>query len=243
MQSASERARILEHEPGDLTCIVGAGMRLRALQDALGRHGQRLSLDPPGDPTLAECVLDDLSGPLRHRFGTMRDLVIGITVTLPDGTRASAGGKVVKNVAGYDLGKLFCGSRGRLGRVEQVALRLHPLPEATRTITTDAARWDELHRSQLVPSAVDVAGGSMHVLFEGSPRAVAAQAAALGGDEGEPWEAVRALQSRLRGRQRWDGGDAPLVRPGPRVAYVENPVERPWSALAERVVEALCNPS
>src|SRR4051794_36544287 len=158
-------------------------MRLRALQHALGQHGQRLSLDPPGDPTLEECVLDDLSGPLRHRFGTMRDLVIGITVTLPDGARASAGGKVVKNVAGYDLGKLFCGSRGRLGRVEQVALRLHPLPQAARTVTTGAGRWGELHRSGLAPSAVDVASGSMHVLFEGSERAVAAQAHALGGTE------------------------------------------------------------
>ena len=106
---------IVEHEPGDLTCVVAGGLRLSALQAALAEHGQRLSLDPPGDPTLGECLLEDLSGPLRHRFGTMRDLVIGVTVTLPDGTRASSGGKVVKNVAGYDLGKLFCGSRGRLG--------------------------------------------------------------------------------------------------------------------------------
>ncbi len=96
-------------------------------------QGQRLSLDPPGDPTLAECLLDDLSGPLAHRFGTMRDLVIGVTVVLPDGMRASSGGKVVKNVAGYDLAKLFCGSRGRLGSVERLALRLHPLPAAART--------------------------------------------------------------------------------------------------------------
>ena len=77
---------------------------------------QRLSLDPPGDPTLGDCLLEDLSGPLRHRFGSMRDLVIGVTVVLPDGLRASSGGKVVKNVAGYDLGKLFCGSRGQIGR-------------------------------------------------------------------------------------------------------------------------------
>jgi glycolate oxidase FAD binding subunit len=234
---------IVEHQPGDLTCIVGAGTRLRALQAALGAHGQRLSLDPPGDPTLEDCVLEDLSGPLRHRFGTMRDLLIGITVTLPDGRRASAGGKVVKNVAGYDLGKLFCGSRGRLGRVEQVALRLHPRPQAARTVTTGAGRWPELHRSGLVPSAVDVAAGRMHVLFEGSQRSVDAQARSLGGDEGDPWEDVRSLQARLRGRRRWDGGDAPLVRPGPRVAYVDEDVETRWSPLAERVVEALCSPS
>ncbi|MFL5929237.1 MAG: FAD-binding oxidoreductase [Gaiellaceae bacterium] len=241
MPSASDA--IAEHEPGDLTCIVGARMRLNALQEALARHGQRLSLDPPGDPTLEECVLDDLSGPLRHRFGRMRDLVIGITVTLPDATRASAGGKVVKNVAGYDLGKLFCGSRGRLGRVEQLALRLHPLPAATRSVTVDAGRWPELHRSGLAPSAVDVAGGLMHVLFEGSRRSVDAQALEVGGDDSDPWDDLRALQARLPSRRRWDGGPAPLLRPGPRVAYVEEDVPAVWSPLADRVAEALCSPS
>ncbi|HEY0417019.1 MAG TPA: FAD-binding oxidoreductase [Gaiellaceae bacterium] len=241
MPSATDA--IVEYEPGDLTCVVGGQMRLSALQDALRPRGQRLSLDPPGDPTLEECVLDDLSGPLRHRFGTMRDLLIGITVTLRDGTRASAGGKVVKNVAGYDLGKLFCGSRGRLGRLEQAALKLHPLPAAARTVTTDGGRWGELHRSGLAPSAVDVAGGRMHVLFEGAPRAVDAQARALGGEESDPWEELRALQARLPGRKRWDGGTAPLLRPGPRVAYFEEQPDERWSPLAARVVEALCNPS
>jgi FAD/FMN-containing dehydrogenase len=164
-------------------------------------------------------------------------------VTLPDGTRAHAGGKVVKNVAGYDLGKLFCGSRGRLGSVDQVALKLHPLPQASRSVTTAAERWPELHRSTLVPSAVDVADGRMHVLFEGSQPAVDAQARALGGDESDPWEGVRALQATLRGRRRWDGGHAPLLRPGPQVAYVEEPTDVPWSPLVERVVEALCSRS
>ena len=112
-----------------------------------------------------------------------------------------------------------------------------------RTITVDAARWPELHRSALVPSAADVAGGRLHVLFEGSPRAVDAQALALGGEESEPWQEVRALQARLPGRRRWDGGDAPLVRPGPRVAYTAEAREERWNPLAERVVEALCSPS
>ena len=241
MASASDL--IVEHEPGDLTCIVRGELRVGALQAVLAEHGQRLSLDPPGDPTLAECLLDDLSGPLRHRFGTMRDLVIGVTVTLPDGTRASSGGKVVKNVAGYDLGKLFCGSRGRLGSVEQLALRLHPLPAATRTVSTDAGRWPELHRSGLSPNAVDVVGSSMHVLFEGSQRAVDAQAAELGGEETDPWAEVRSLQAALPGRRRWDGGPVPLARPGPRVAYVEESTEGEWSALALAVVEMLCKPS
>ena len=241
MASASEL--IVEHEPGDLTCVVDGALRLASLQAALAEQGQRLSLDPPGDPTIGECILDDLSGPLRHRFGTMRDLVLGVTVTLLDGTRATSGGKVVKNVAGYDLAKLFCGSHGRLGRIEQVALRLHPLPAATRTIVTDASRWRELHFSSLVPSAVDLARGRMHVLFEGSPRSVAAQAAELGGEEADPWIELRKLQERLPTKTRYDGSDAPLVRPGPRVAYVEQAVEPAWSPLAERVAEALCRPT
>jgi glycolate oxidase FAD binding subunit len=241
LQTASE-PRILEHEPGDLTCIVEGGFRLSALRDALAVHGQRLSLDPPADPTIAECLLDDLSGPLSHRFGTMRDLVIGVTVVLPDGTRASSGGKVVKNVAGYDLAKLFCGSRGRLGVVERLALRLHPLPAAARTVVVDED-WTALHHSQLVPSAVDIADGRMHVLFEGLPRAVDAQSRALGGEEAEPWEELRTLQAGLPGRVRWDGQEAPLVRPGPRVAYVEQAREQAWSPLAERVLEAMCSPS
>ena len=235
-------AGILEHEPGDLTCIVEAGLRLSALRAALAVHGQRLSLDPPGDPTLAECLLDDLSGPLSHRFGTMRDLVIGVTVVLPDGLRASSGGKVVKNVAGYDLAKLYCGSRGQFGTVERLALRLHPLPAVARTTVLDAD-WPSLHHSQLAPSAVDIADGRMHVLFEGSARAVEAQLRALGGDEAEPWGELRALQARLPGRVRWDAQAAGLVRPGPRFAYVEQAREPVWSPLAERVLEAMCSPS
>jgi glycolate oxidase FAD binding subunit len=239
LQPGSE---VIEYEPGDLTCVVDGRMRLSTLAAVLVEHGQRLSLDPPGDPTLEECLLEDLSGPLRHRFGTMRDLVIGVGVVLPDGMRANSGGKVVKNVAGYDLGKLFCGSRGRLGRVEQLALRLHPLPAASRTAVTDAD-WQSLHRSLLTPSAVDIADGRLHVLFEGSQGAVDAQVRELGGDEADPWAELRALQASLPGRVRWDGEPARLVRPGPRVAYVADAPETAWSPLAQRVLEAMCSPN
>jgi glycolate oxidase FAD binding subunit len=246
--SASEPGLgLLEYEPGDLTAIVDAGIALSELQRLVGRHGQRLSLDPPGDPTLGECLLEDLSGPLRHRFGTMRDLVLGVSVVLRDGLRASSGGKVVKNVAGYDLGKLFCGSRGRLGTVERVALRLHPAPVAVRTVATAGSRWLELHRSQLVPSAVDRRDGRLHVLFEGSPDAVDRQLAALGGEECDPWGELRELQATLPGRARWEPTDAeelaPLVRPGPRVAYTVEASLAAWSPLAERIVEAMWTPS
>ena len=125
--------RILEHETGDLTCTVEAGARLSGLNEALGRSGQRLSLDPPGDPTIGALLARNLSGPLRHRFGAPSDLVLGVTLVLADGTVASAGGKVVKNVAGYDLARLVCGSLGRLALIVRVSFRLHPLPRAAQT--------------------------------------------------------------------------------------------------------------
>jgi hypothetical protein len=109
----------------------------------------------------------------------------------------------------------------------------------------DGSRWPELHHSQVVPSAVDLVDGRLHVLIEGSERSVERQLASLAGEEAGPerWNAIRERQARLPGRRRWDGQDAPLIRPGPRVAYVEEAGELPWSPLAERVVEALCRPS
>ena len=86
--------RVLEHEGGDLTATVEAGIRLSSLNARLAQAGQRLSLDPPGDPTIGACIAADLSGPRRHRYGTMRDLVLGVTVVLANGTIANAGGKL-----------------------------------------------------------------------------------------------------------------------------------------------------
>jgi len=133
--------RLLEHETGDLTCTVEAGMRLSVLNEILGRDGQRLSLDPPGDPTVGALLATNVSGPLRHRFGAPRDLVLGVTLVLADGTVASAGGKVVKNVAGYDLPKLFIGSWGTLGIVVDATFKLRPRPDDERLL---AARFDRL---------------------------------------------------------------------------------------------------
>jgi glycolate dehydrogenase FAD-binding subunit len=248
--------RILEHEPGDLTCIAEAGVRLSALSERLAPHGQMLALDPPGDPTLGACLAADLSGPRRHRYGTMRDLVLGVTVVLPDGTVASSGGKVVKNVAGYDLGKLFCGSRGRLGLIARIALRLHPRPAVSRSVVLpvgeprDAERvWQIVHRSQLVPSAADLLWpGELALLFEGSEGAVHTQVAAarslVGGREADPWEEARERQAAARGRIRFEPGwlaelllgrEEALVRLGPGVAYVPEEVPEEWPPLAERV--------
>jgi FAD/FMN-containing dehydrogenase len=234
--------RILEHEPGDLTAIVEAGIKLSELQAHLAPHRQMLALDPPGDPTIGACLAGDLSGPRRHLYGAMRDLVIGVTVVLSDGTIASSGGKVVKNVAGYDLGKLFSGSRGRLGLIARVALRLHACAaeEATVVCDTEDPRglWQELQRSQLTPSAVDLlAPGRFALLFEGGAAAVAAQVAACPGEPADRslWDESAQRQSSAVGREPFVWQECLLARPGAGVAYVADATEQPWSPLAERV--------
>jgi glycolate oxidase FAD binding subunit len=130
-------ARILEHNEGDFTAVLEPGLRLADAQAAFGEAGQMLALDPPlgaGDAATVGGVMATAdSGPLRHRYGGVRDLVVGVTVVLSDGTVAKAGGKVIKNVAGYDLAKLFAGSHGTLGLIAAISVRLHPVPAATAT--------------------------------------------------------------------------------------------------------------
>jgi glycolate oxidase FAD binding subunit len=132
---------VLAHAAGDLVVTVQAGLRMVHLQSVLALHRQRLALD--GSDTLGGTVggviATAASGPLRYRYGSPRDLVIGITVVLADGTIARSGGTVVKNVAGYDLAKLYTGSLGTLGVITEVVFRLHPLPQATRWITMHTA--------------------------------------------------------------------------------------------------------
>ena len=249
--------RVLEHEAGDLTCTVEAGIRLSALNDELGRHGQRLSLDPPGDPTVGAVLAGNLSGPLRHRFGAARDLVLGVTLVLADGTIANAGGKVVKNVAGYDLARLVCGSNGRLALIGRVSFRLHPIPRSAETLVFEGKdvvpTVASLLHSQLQPSALDVLHpGRVGVLFEGSPSAVDEQIAAAQrlaeSNEGlvtirreEPiWDESRKRQGASLGRIRFAPGDLgralPLIaeaviRPAAGVAYL--PVTAPDDTAPE----------
>src|SRR5688572_26203365 len=123
---------IAEHNVGDFTAVLGAGVRVADAQAAFAAENQMLALDPPlgaGDAaTVGGMIATADSGPLRHRYGGVRDLVVGMTVILSDGTVAKSGGKVIKNVAGYDLAKLFAGSYGTLGLIASVSVRLHPLP-------------------------------------------------------------------------------------------------------------------
>jgi glycolate oxidase FAD binding subunit len=251
--------RVLEHEAGDLTCTVEGGIRLSRLQGTLARAGQRLSLDPPGDPTVGACLAGRLSGPLSHRYGAPRDLVLGVTLVLGDGTVASSGGKVVKNVAGYDLGKLVCGSEGRLGLIARVSLRLHPLPAASASLVVEtddaAAAVGALRRAQLQPSALDVLHpGRVAVLFEGAEPAVEAQLdaarALVGGTLADAaiWEEARERQGRARGRLGFAPADLrtvlstlpeAVVRPAAGIAYVPGAVEDVRSGAARRLQDAL----
>ncbi|MFN8535237.1 MAG: FAD-binding oxidoreductase [Dehalococcoidia bacterium] len=138
--STGRLASIVEHAWADLTVTVEAGVSLAALQQALGERGQQLAIDPrwPERTTIGGLIASDDSGPLRLRYGGVRDLLLGVTVVRADGVIARGGGKVVKNVAGYDLPKLFTGSLGTLGVVVAATFRLHPLPEADVTLVYEA---------------------------------------------------------------------------------------------------------
>src|SRR5579884_2563423 len=128
---------VVEHNAGDLTAVLQAGVPLGRAQAAFAQSDQILALDPWLGPqeeaTIGGILATGDSGPLRHRYGAPRDLVLGMTVVLSDGTVASSGGQVIKNVAGYDLAKLFCGSFGTLGLIASVNIRLHPRPPVTAT--------------------------------------------------------------------------------------------------------------
>jgi glycolate oxidase FAD binding subunit len=258
--------RVLAHEAGDLTITVEAGIRLSAVRARLTPYAQELALDPPGDPTVGGCLAGDLSGPRRHRFGAPRDLLLGVTLVLADGTVANAGGTVVKNVAGYDLGKLVCGSAGRYAAIVRASLRLHPLPAASASVVIDVDEADEAARlaraiahSALLPTACDLEWpGRMLLRFEGGEAGVAAQVARAADIVGARpiddivWDEVRELQASLPGRVSYPPGElaalltrqlSGLVRVGVGSAYVPYEPEDTRSPgaqrLAERVREAL----
>jgi len=176
-------------------------------------------------------------------YGTVRDLLIGVTVVRADGTVAKAGGKVVKNVAGYDLGKLVCGSRGTLALIVRVSLRLHPLPQAARTVVVEtddsAAVTASLLSSPLQPSALDILHpGRVALLFEGSAAAVDDQIrrtrVLVGGEEAHPrvWDEVRERQLAALGRVRFDPG-----RLGETLARIDEAIARPAAGVAYIPVE------
>jgi glycolate oxidase FAD binding subunit len=186
----------LVHRDGDLTATVGAGVRLADLNAHLEQKGQWLPVESPfPGSTVGGVVATNESGPFRHRFGTPRDLLIGVTLALPDGRLIKSGGTVVKNVAGYDLGRLISGSMGSLAVIVDATFKLAPLAPASSTMqlrcsdaSALAAACATVSSSQLEPAAFDVriacAAGrettrDLLVRFATSPQATATQVATL----------------------------------------------------------------
>ncbi|HEX2110195.1 MAG TPA: FAD-binding oxidoreductase [Gaiellaceae bacterium] len=241
--STSRLDRIVEHNAGDLTAVLEAGVRLAEAQAAFAEAGQMLALDPPlatgseassrdgglaptcppgfAGATIGGIVATADAGPLRHRYGAVRDLLLGITVALSDGTVATAGGKVIKNVAGYDLAKLFAGSFGTLGVILRVVVRLHPRPRTSATLAgeTDdpgalARAASHLARAPLELEALDVrwaaGSGTLLARFGGVSAETQARrrvgalaeeglAASVETEDETVWETQRAAQRSTDG--------------------------------------------
>ncbi|HET6502456.1 MAG TPA: FAD-binding oxidoreductase [Amycolatopsis sp.] len=242
--------RVLDHGAGDLIVQVEAGVRLDTLRERLAPAGQRLALDPllppgtvPGavggpvsggpasDPasgpasgpvsgTVGGTIATAVSGPLRLSHGAVRDLLIGVTMVRADGVVAKAGGKVVKNVAGYDLSKLLTGSWGTLGLITEAVFRLHPLPALARWVTVplDPAASASAHElvqrvlhSQMVPTALELdwrhgETARLAVLVEGIPEGVSGRVEVLLDLFGESAE-VAETAPEWWGHAPWGAGD------------------------------------
>lgn len=217
----SNLSDIVEYEPGDLTLTARAGTTLDAIARVTAEHGQWLALDPPGDPTRATigaAVSTASYGPLAHHFGTPRDMTLGVEFVTAAGSIVRGGGRVVKNVAGYDLTRLVTGAWGSLGVLTEVTVRLRAAPAVEATIAVDvpdalervdilrsalralpftplAAQW--LDRRIASSAGIDAGGAVVLVRLGGNEEAVRAQRAALeplGGTR----EIERAVWDRLR---------------------------------------------
>ena len=167
--STQKCASIIEHAVGDLTVTVEAGMKLQDLQEQLGKHQQFLAIDPayPQAATIGGIIATADTGSWRQRYGGIRDMLLGISFIRADGEIAKAGGRVVKNVAGYDLMKLFTGAYGTLGIISQATFRTYPLPPDSKTLlltgtATDIAQVSQIIcNSGLTPTALDLLSTSI----------------------------------------------------------------------------------
>src|ERR1700757_1842464 len=185
--------QVIEHAWADLTVSVESGCTVGTLQNALAQHGQQIAVDPlwPEQATIGGILSANDTGTLRIRYGGLRDLIIGVTIALPDGTLASSGGKVVKNVAGYDLPKLVTGALGTLGVITRAVFRLHPLPHNVRSFTfvpRDAADANRLvlavQDSKLAHTGLQVrfnsgAAPEIDIRFDGTDAGLEAQTETL----------------------------------------------------------------
>lgn len=220
--STTRLNQIIEHAWADLTVSVEAGCTIQKLQTALAQHGQRLALDPlwPAQATIGGVLSTNDSGSLRLRFGALRDLIIGVTLALPDGTLASSGGKVVKNVAGYDLPKLVTGAYGTLAVITRAIFRLHPLPRNAKTISITSCSLEEMQRvilavqdSKLAHTSLQArmaqdAEPAIDILFEGTEAGISAQEAQLR-EIARPAATTESASAKWNASQElWNSGDA-----------------------------------
>ena len=209
--------RVLEYTPEDMTVSVEAGITLAELQRHLGERGQWLPIDPPNGETLmiGALLAANKSGPRRYGYGTIREHLLGIKVVLADGRVIKAGGKVVKNVAGYDLCKLFVGSHGTLGVIVDATFKVLPKPEEEQFVKAPVSKLDGIapfleksNASELIPVAIDI-----HNQDKGEPALVVGFA---GSREDVEWQLNNARGLGLTeaatleyNEQFWGEGNAP----------------------------------
>jgi glycolate oxidase FAD binding subunit len=241
---------VLAHNPGDMTVAVRAGTPLRELNSLLAGHGQRVALDAArvaAGATVGGIIATADSGPAALAYGSLRDLVIGATLVLADGTSARSGGHVIKNVAGYDLTKLVHGGYGTLALIAEVVLRLHPIPAATATVRLDCplasarAAAGQVLASQLEPVALEWCGDGLLVRLEGGVRALEGRCVRLVELLGGPGEARRLVEAdadaewaeHARLVSRPPGGTA-ILRVGTRPSRLAGLLARLSSELGGR---------
>jgi glycolate oxidase FAD binding subunit len=200
-----ELTGIVEYEPGDLTLTARAGTTLDEIARVTATHGQWLALEPHGDSaraTIGATIATASYGPLAHHFGTPRDIALGVEFVSGTGDVVRGGGRVVKNVAGFDLTRLITGSWGSLGVITEVAVRLRALPTVQSTLAIDVAEGleetervrRELNRLPFVPLAAELIDNTLATALSEDARQAAVLLVRLGGNE----EAVRAQRDQLR---------------------------------------------
>src|SRR6266481_4643174 len=223
--STARLNEIIEHAWADLTVTVEAGCTIQRLQETLAEHGQRLALDPlwPEKATIGGVLSANDSGALRIRYGGLRDLIIGMTIALPDGTLASSGGKVVKNVAGYDLPKLVTGALGTLGVITRAVFRLHPLPHNQRSFTFEIRDLTDANRVMLAVQDSKLAHTGLQarysegrtpavdVRFEGTDAGIAAQTETLRKLAAPAAEAANSDAVWLARQELWCSAEAAAI--------------------------------
>ena len=252
-------ARILEYHPEDMTVTAEAGLLFSELQDRLKQSGQWLPIDPPFPErtTIGELLSANLSGPRRYGYGTIREHLLGLSARLADGRVIKSGGKVVKNVAGYDLHKLFVGAHGSLGAILQATFKVRPVPEKEVFLKAPSATLDPILESELSPIVLDLTPSNLIIGFAGTREEVDWQtniAKSFGivestslDYEREFWSRTPApsklsvLPSRLVETIKTLGTDSFVARAGNGVVYYRGgtpPSPRPRDKISGRLIAA-----